>query len=404
MKRVVVLAAMVCAGAAMAAPEWKDITPGADLAGWKAVRGEWKVENGEVVARAEGKPAAWLLSDAVYADFELEVEFKTPEPCNGGLQFRGHLLPKRPIPDEVAPKDLELEVYGYQANVETRKKEGTAALVDDHLRGYIGTPGAEAQQAVKATDWNRLQVRAAGQRIVVSVNGVTAVDMEDYGFTKGFVGLQVMAGEEGKTAEVRYRNLRIKDLGRVGAWEPLFDGKSLDGWVEWGEEKWDVEDGVIFGRSGPKKSEGYLATERTWKDFHVRGTYKTLGKGNFGLFYHSTIKYNEKRYPIISGVQGEVAPEYPGPSGWVYESYKRGWLIKPDMKSIGAYASPEGEWNEIEILNVGNRTVTWVNGVQIIDLDDKTPNLFEGSLALQLHAGGVDGIAWKNIVVRDPAK
>ncbi|MCL4694664.1 MAG: DUF1080 domain-containing protein, partial [Candidatus Hydrogenedentes bacterium] len=183
-------------------------------------------------------------------------------------------------------------------------------------------------------------------------------------------------------------------------WRALFNGENFDGWVEWGEEEWTVEDGVIAGRSGPKQSEGYLATEDTWKDFHVRGVFKMLGEGNYGLFYHSSIAYNEEQYPVISGLQGEVAPGYPSPSGWVYESYKRGWLVEPDMTHFAAYALNPDDWSEIEIKSQGNRIMTWVNGVRVLDWIDPAPNLSEGAFALQLHTGGAAGILWKDLYVK----
>ena len=41
----------------------------------------------------------------------------------------------------------------------------------------------------------------------------------------------------------------------------LFNGKNLDGWVNYGSEKWYVEDGLLICESGPKAEYGYLGTE-----------------------------------------------------------------------------------------------------------------------------------------------
>jgi hypothetical protein len=163
-----------------------------------------------------------------------------------------------------------------------------------------------------------------------------------------------------------------------------------------------VEDGVIIGRSGPKKSEGYMATKDRWTDFRVRGSFKMLGEGNFGLFFHSSIALREDDgYPVISGMQGEVEPSWPGSSGWIYESYKRGWLEEPDTGVMPAFALKQNEWNTIEIRSVGPRYTTWVNGIRTLDFDDPKPLLTEGQFALQLHTGGVDGIQWKDILVEE---
>ena len=134
----------------------------------------------------------------------------------------------------------------------------------------------------------------------------------------------------------------------------------------------------------------------------MRGEFKMLGDGNYGLFYHSTIRLRENDgYPLISGVQGEVMPGRPAQTGRLYESYKRGWLMEQDHSDIGSWALREGEWNTIEIRNKGNRVTTWVNGIRVVDFSDLTPQLFEGSFALQLHTGEGAGIDWRGLFVLD---
>ncbi|HOQ89366.1 MAG TPA: DUF1080 domain-containing protein, partial [Candidatus Hydrogenedentes bacterium] len=80
----------------------------------------------------------------------------------------------------------------------------------------------------------------------------------------------------------------------------------------------------------------------------------------------------------------------------------RGWLEKPDMNRLAAWALRPGAWNEIEIRSQGNRVTTWVNGVRAVDITDQGQQLFEGSFALQLHTGGSAGIMWKDLYVLNP--
>jgi hypothetical protein len=127
-----------------------------------------------------------------------------------------------------------------------------------------------------------------------------------------------------------------------------------------------------------------------------------LGDGNYGLFYHSAVTLRDDGYPEIAGVQGEVEPSYPGSTGWVYESYRRGWLIQPDKTSPAACLLRPGQWNSIEIRSHGNRLSTWVNGYRVIDWIDRAPQLFAGSFALQLHTGEGAGIDWRALYVTQP--
>jgi len=406
MKRMVMVAAVLAGMAALAAgaQEAEDITPTTDLSGWQALGGQWTVKDGVVSGLARKDENAWLLWTArELADFELTLEFRTPVPTNGGVQFRSHWLPRVPLKEGETADTAPKQMYGYQANIETRQRAATGRLVDENGRGPLAEADEAALKTLKQKDWNTMTVRAVGNLLEISLNGVPAVKYEDEAFIGGYLALQSFAWDlQGESAAVEYRNLKLRDLGRTGNWRALFDGKSFDGWKKWGEEEWSIEDGTIVGRCGPKKSEGYLATIETWKDFRVRGRFRMLGEGNYGLFYHSTITLREDGYPVIAGLQGEVAPEYPSPTGWVYESYKRGWLEKPDMNRLAAWALRPGAWNEIEIRSQGNRVTTWVNGVRAVDITDQGQQLFEGSFALQLHTGGSAGIMWKDLYVLNP--
>ena len=362
------------------------------LEGWHVLAGEWTLEGGVVVGRSEDSDA-WIQTDAFYNDFTLELEFKTPLACNGGVQVRSHWLPKE--------NELETNVfYGYQYNIDTRTKVDTGVIIDQNGRDAMVGPSPEAQQALKPTDWNHMRIEARGDVMSLWINGVKANHFNDEKFLGGHIAFQVMPLEE-DVGEIHYRNIKIEDLGRSGNWRSIFNGKSIEDWKVYGTERFDVENGTIIGRSGPKKSEGYLLTDETWTDFRVRGSFKMLGEGNFGLFYRSKITLRERDgYPIISGVQGEVDPAFPGPSGWHYESYRRGWIHEePQKESMRAYAAPPDVWGEIEIRCIGNRTTSWINGIQIVDFYDQRPQVFEGGFALQLHAGGVEGIMWKDLFV-----
>jgi 3-keto-disaccharide hydrolase len=390
--RLALICTCICGAATAAAPEWQ------------ALSGEWTEEGDTWVGRAPAGEMAWLGYMQEQANFQLTAEFRTPIPANGGIQFRSHWLPKPGGPQDLPVGDWSHAWFGYQANIETRGDGATGGIVDENGRGHLIKPTAEALAAVDKTGWNTLRVRALESDLQVWVNDVLAAHITDERFIKGFFALQVMPFAEGDAvAEIHYRNLTVTPLPRAGAWRPLFDGTTLTGWRNWGEEEFTVEDGFIVGRSGPKNSEGYLCTEESWTDFRVRGTFLMTGKGNFGLFYHSTITLRDDGYPIISGVQGEVDPAYPGPSGWHYESYRRGWLHEqPDRAKMEAFALRPGQWSEIEIRYDNHRITSWVNGIRVTDFIDPAPQVFVGGFALQLHTGGTDGIAWKDIFVQDP--
>lgn len=382
--------------------EWESLTPGNSLEGWRPLSGDWRItEEGVIIARTPREVNGWLLYEKKELwDFEVTLEFRTPTPTNGGLQFRSHWLPRMPLQEGEMVENAPKQMYGYQANIETRKRSGTGILMEENGRGYLAEPALDALKTLKQRDWNTMRVCARGNVIEVYLHEVLACKIEDEAFIGGYIALQHYPFQtEDEFVEVEYRNIQVKDYGREGQWRPLFDGQSLAGWKSWGEEKWEVNDGAIWGSSGEKKSEGYLATEDVFKDFRIRGLFNIAGPGNYGLFYHSTIRLRDDGYPLISGLQAEVEPSYPGSTGWVYESYQRGWLVNPDLTTMQATALCPGTWNAIEVRCQGNMITTWVNGIRVLNHTDTDQRLFEGSFALQLHSGGAEGIGWKDLFV-----
>lgn len=175
--------------------------------------------------------------------------------------------------------------------------------------------------------------------------------------------------------------------------EPLFNGNDLEGWNIHGTERWYVENGELICESGPDAEYGYLATERTFKDFDLTLEFKQEADGNSGVFFRSSLDGT-----VITGWQAEVAP--PGLwTGGIYESYGRGWLIQPDSAKDSALRM--GEWNTMRVRAVGDTVTTWLNDVEMIELVDDKIGEAEGSIALQIHSGGGIKVRWRNIRIVD---
>ncbi len=176
----------------------------------------------------------------------------------------------------------------------------------------------------------------------------------------------------------------------------LFDGKSLDGWTIYGSEKWYVEDGELICESGPEAEYGYLATNDFYDDFELSLEFKQEADGNSGVFFRSTVEGTK-----ISGWQVEVAP--PGKfTGGIYESYGRGWLIKPEPEKDSALKM--GDWNTLKIKAVGPVVTSWLNGVEMIQIEDQKIGAGKGAIVLQIHDGGGIKVRWRNIMIKPIAQ
>lgn len=174
----------------------------------------------------------------------------------------------------------------------------------------------------------------------------------------------------------------------------LFNGKDLSGWTIHGTEKWYVDAGELVCESGPDKQYGYLSTQKQYKNFILTLSFKPEADGNSGVFIRSGIEGTK-----ISGWQVEVAP--PGHnSGGIYESYGRGWLIKP--KDEDQQLVKMGSWNTMRIKVQGDVVSSWINGKIVIDgFRDEKIGKGEGFIALQIHDGGGIKIRWKDLVIEE---
>ncbi|MDC0937071.1 DUF1080 domain-containing protein [Pirellulales bacterium] len=183
--------------------------------------------------------------------------------------------------------------------------------------------------------------------------------------------------------------------GEIPKWQALFNGKNLDGWQEIGNERWVVEEGAIYGK-GVTDEYGYLATEKTYTDFHLSLRFKCEASGNSGVYFHTT--FEPGTATVTTGRQVEIDRAIGHHTGGVYGDGK-GWIVWPAAE-LETVIRPNG-WNDLRIEVEGNRYITHLNGVQMIDYTYPSPGATEGVIALQLHSGGEGQMRFKDIWIRD---
>lgn len=172
----------------------------------------------------------------------------------------------------------------------------------------------------------------------------------------------------------------------------LFNGKDLTGWTIHGTEKWFVQNGELICESGPDKQYGYLTSTGTYKDFDLELEFFQESNGNSGVFFHSSVEGTK-----VSGWQAEVAPMNQH-TGGIYESYGRGWLIKPEP-ALEKHLK-ENAWNRMRVRVQGNVVETWLNGKRMIRLEDSKIGSVTGSISLQIHDGGGVRVRWRNLRIK----
>lgn len=172
----------------------------------------------------------------------------------------------------------------------------------------------------------------------------------------------------------------------------IFNGRDLTGWTIHGTEKWYVENRELVCESGPDKQYGYLSTNKKYKNFILQLQFKLEANGNSGVFIRSDIEGTK-----ISGWQVEVAPAGHH-TGGIYESYGRGWMIKPSAEKEKVLKP--NDWNDMRIEVIGDKVTTFLNGQQMVQLEDEKIGQANGFIALQIHDGGGIKVRWKNIRIK----
>jgi hypothetical protein len=175
-------------------------------------------------------------------------------------------------------------------------------------------------------------------------------------------------------------------------WVTLFNGKDLTGWQNarqpGGENKWSVEnDAMTNGEHGND-----IGTVEQWKDFELRIQYKTVVKGNSGVYLRGRIEIQ------VLDSTGNAKPGN-GDDGAVYGQF---------APLVNA-SKPIGEWNQLEVKLVGNELTAKLNGKVIHDkqrLSEVTGGALPGGLTDKgpLMLQGDHGKVWYRDIQIRPIK
>lgn len=380
---------------AAAQEDFRPLFDGRTLAGWTRCNGQarYDVEDGAILGTtAEGSPNSFLCTEIEYGDFVLEFEVKTDPALNSGVQIRSHryAAETRVMTNNgrqlVERKHPAGRVHGYQVEISNEKAGTSGGIYDEARRGWLHNTSSDAaaRRAFRDNQWNHYRVEAVGDRIRTWVNGVACADLVDPMDQSGFIALQVHAYKGEKPAQVRWRNLRIRDLGRHG-WKPLWDGRSWNGWTREGQGEWSIEDGAIHARSLGDSRGGFLISERSFADATARLRFK-LVRGNSGFFLRMDPKTRLSYEAEIDEAKG---------TGGLFEPGGRRWIAGPEDNA----AVRAGEWNELAASIHGGRVVFHLNGIKTVELVDDAGGRKQGRLALQVHSRRPTEIWFKDIEI-----
>lgn len=374
---------------------------GKSLNGWTKHGGSatYKVEDGCIVGECVPNTPnnTFLVYEKAFGNFIFKCDFKLDVDGNSGVQFRS------------AIREEGDRVFGYQCEIAPKSKD-TCRIYDEGRRGHqkgriwLDNTAEDVLDASIATykdgDWNSLEIQAIGPSIRTWLNGKPVVNMFDYKDFSGIFGLQVHAGAQGK---IRWKNIRVKDLG-VSEWTPFFV-KGENGWTlrdayKFVESCWTfTEDGVLIGQhDDTEPRDGLIVSTFYYDDFAAKVDYVFKGGVNSALYFRA---HEVNTTWLLRGCQNEIAGNGKEAAIW-HTAGKgqpgRGWLAADDAFVETIRNKGENDWNEIAVCACGDRAVTFLNGFRVVDITDPLLEK-EGKVALQLHGGSQGSMWFKNFQV-----
>ncbi|MFT4152457.1 DUF1080 domain-containing protein [Parafilimonas sp.] len=214
----------------------------------------------------------------------------------------------------------------------------------------------------------------------------------------------------------------------------LFDGSTLSGW-EGDTAVWHVADGAIVGEVTPASTPLKSNTFLIWKDgkpgnFELTAEYEISAEGNSGIQYRSEevegVPFGLRGYQMdIDGANTYTGQNYeerarcivafrgqkvtlPLVTDSISKLAKNNvWSVAVINDSLGNPDSLKAKinsgWNSCRIVAKGNHLQHYINGVLMCDVtDDDTANRkADGLIGLQMHAGHIMRVAYRNIKLKE---
>jgi hypothetical protein len=443
------LALFSCSQEQKSEDNWTELFNGNDLSGWKVVAGTapFEVVGDEIIGTSvAGSPNTFLITEATYGDFILELDLKIEDiTSNSGVMARGQYDP--------AARDGQGLVFGYQIEADPTERAWSGGIYDEARRGWLYPLdlNPSAKTVFKMGEYNHYRIEAIGNELKTWINGQEVAYVVDDMDKTGFIGLQVHSIRDSthagrktyfKNVKVQTENLQsqpfTKDLPVVSnslntlteyekamGWRLLFNGQNSEGWrgakkETFPESGWNVTDGILtISKTDGSESQnaGDIVTLEKFSAFDLAFDFKLTEGANSGLKYFVTLSEESKGSAI--GLEYQILDDEKHPDAKMGIAGNRTLaslydLIKADKQP--RFMKPIGEWNKGRVVVYpDNRVEHYLNGVKVVEyvrgsqeyrdlvanskykIWENFGEAAEGHILLQDHG---DEVSFKNIKIK----
>ncbi|WP_221622296.1 family 16 glycoside hydrolase [Larkinella rosea] len=175
----------------------------------------------------------------------------------------------------------------------------------------------------------------------------------------------------------------------------FFNGTNLAGWSATDMKYWSVKNGAIVGRAvQPVEKNRFL-----WSSVKVADFYLSIDVKLEPDDRNAGIQFRSQKADASGQALGYQADMGKDVWGRLYHEHGR---QKLDWSDRGEKAVKRGQWNHYEILAVGDRIWTAINGKLAVAVKDPGGDA-SGYIALQIHSGDPQTVTYKiNRLVHNP--
>ena len=187
-----------------------DLLAGGKLDAWKLPSAHWRLEGESIVGETGGAKLTapeWAYTNQRFGNFEFTCEMRLTGDShrNTGIYYRANIISFRGRYE--APS-------GYEFDAAATGDKLTGSVGDWYVRPSlrISADSAIINQIYNSDNWNRMTLRARGNRFEYWINGIKIMDFQDpdpKGSREGIIGFQM---HDGVVMKVEYRNIRARPL------------------------------------------------------------------------------------------------------------------------------------------------------------------------------------------------